>query len=598
MKRRFIQQDFIQRLREQADIVDVVGRTLNLKKTGSSYQALCPFHDEKTPSFNLNPQGNYFHCFGCGASGDVFKFLMKRESVDFAGAVHRLAEQMGLKVVYEDDGSSYDSRLAEQNFAVLKQAQGFYRRQLQSAAGERARLYFTERGISEKVIEDYALGYAPLKGNRLLQSLEGTQDKEAAIRVGLIRPRERDGETMDAYDFFRGRVIFPIVDQRGRTLGFGGRLIGEGEPKYINSVDGPAFHKGREFYGVPQALQTKQASLVVVEGYMDVLALAGTASALASLGTAFTEHHAQKLLRWTDDLHFAFDGDEAGRQAAQRAMRQCLPLLRDDKRISFVFLPAGEDPHSIMQSQGADGWNQLTRIPFNQFVLRELEDTQTMEEMARRVERIAEILAYLPAGNLRQLLRKKAEDMTGISITIPPITTRERTVVLSGMRMKRGTATEDRASQPPQPMKQSITPVMQRFLAQLLAKPELCAELDEEWRELLWRRKEERGDLGLMARAMVAAARGAGYFYGYIHGCGRHIGSEANADGPSLYSLKQCVYRILEHKTKEEIKLAIRREDRAKVDRAKETLAKLSELWRAAKRRHRADMGARHVFSE
>ena len=376
--------------------------------------------------------------------------------------------------------------------------------------------------------------------------------------------------------FFRDRILFPIVDARERPLGFGGRIIGVGEPKYINSTDSLVFQKGREFYGAPQALGKKGDSLVVVEGYMDVLGLAETTRSVACLGTALSRAHAQRLLSWTDDLSFAFDGDAAGGKAAERALEQCLPLLTDKmsrKKISFVFLPQGEDPHSILHSQGTAAWEKLPRIPMEHFVLRELMSDTTIEERKRRVKRTAEILAHLPAGNLQRLLRRKAEEMTGIRIEIPTLMRGD---------YERFATTEGQEAEESLVPRASVTRSVERCMLLLLAKPELSMELDEEWRELLRDKKEMGGDIGLMVRLLTAAEQGRNYLYGYIRACGRQPDMEAVVEEPSVRSLQKCLFDVLGAQARKEIGEGIKEENREKTDQAKRLSARLAAIWRTA----------------
>ena len=571
MERRFINGDFVRQLKQQADIVDVVGRSIHLNKAGRGYQALCPFHEEKTPSFNVNAEKNFFHCFGCGASGDAIEFLMRHGSLEFSDAIHQLADMTGMQVVYDENTRSSASNQPKEDLSILQKAQAFYSKQLHSQSGEEARDYLHRRGVEDEIIQAYGLGYAS-GGNVFLKELQGKEEKEAALRVGLIKRNDKK----ESYDFFRDRALFPIVDLQERVLGFGGRTLGKGEPKYINSTDSPLFHKGKEFYGAPQALQVKQKrrNLVVVEGYMDVLALADTEGALACLGTAFTEEHARKLLRWTDRLVFAFDGDNAGQQAAQRAAQQCLPFVADNKEIRFVFLPAGEDPQSIMQSEGKEGWQKLTSVSLSEFLLRELKEASGMETMAQKVQTLAMTLAWLPEGSLKQLMRKKAEDMAGIQIDIPVLNKKKRI--------------RDAPDAPisPSPRKKEMLHILERFLSQLMQQPQLGSQLDEEWRQLL--KGEEEGDPGLMNRSLMAAERGSGYLYGYIQGSGRHIADDGIA-APSLSSLKGCIHRILVQQRKREFGAAssarTRDEDTGKRDQAIRKLAHLADLWKKEKER-------------
>lgn len=587
MARGFINRDFIRQLNDQADIVDLVGRYVQLKKSGSGYQGLCPFHDEKTPSFHVNPQKNFFHCFGCGESGDALGFLMRQDSLEFSDAVHRLADMTGMRVVYDQAATAAPAY--DKEFAVLRKASDFYCQQLRSGQGEGARRYLDQRGIAGKLVEDYGLGYAPAGTDALLRQLTGEGEKEAALRVGLIKEGAEDKRR---YDFFRGRLLFPIVDLRDRVLGFGGRVLGAGEPKYINSSDSRIFHKGKEFYGAPQALKNKNKTkhLVVVEGYMDVLALAGVGeSVLACLGTAFTEDHADRLLRWTDRLIFAFDGDQAGQQAAKRAMVQCLPRLADTKEMSFLFLPAGEDPQSLIQSGGVKAWQGLEPVSLSEFLLRDLKRAGGIEERAQQISKLAAHLSLLPEGSLRSLIRKKAEEIAGTSLPIlaePSESSRRRPP-------SKALPNNQRVNQPGSRSAQSsgVVSIRERFLSHLIKRPELATELSSDWRALTM--ECEEGELGQVSRFLAAAEKGAGYLYGYIQGCGSRLLPAEAAANPSLFSLQECIHRLLSKGTKEELRQAIAGENREKVNQAKARLALLTKLWQQEKEKKDKELATR-----
>ncbi len=569
MAQGFINKSFIDQLKEQANIVDLVGRYVRLKKAGSGYQGLCPFHDEKTPSFHVNPQKNFFHCFGCGASGDTLAFLMRQDSLEFSDAVHRLADMTGMKVVYDKQTNTTSTVSVDtEAFAVLQQASDFYSQQLKSAEG--ARHYLKQRGIDDELVKDYGLGYAPA-GNGLFRHLAAGGKKEviaAMLRVGLIK---EDSAAKRHYDFFRERLIFPIVDLRNRVLGFGGRTLGADEPKYINSADSRIFHKGKEFYGASQALgrKNKTGHLLVVEGYMDVLALAGVGeSVLACLGTALTDDHIRKLLRWTDKLVFAFDGDKAGQEAAKRAAVRCLPWIEDGKEIGFVFLPSGEDPQSLIQSSGLQAWQELERVSLSEFLLGDLKMAKGAEEKAGRMNELGQHLSLLPKGAFRNSLQAKVEEMTGMKIRI----------------LSRPTPSMAGSEQPPKqeakprfdPSSQTVS-IMEKFLSYLVAQPQLASQLDPVWYDLV--AEYQDGDLGQVNRFLKAAEKGIGYLYGYIQGCGQLYSLEDSMDA-SLGSLQDCVYRLLRARAKADYGLAIREQNREKSNQAREKLAWLAKLRR------------------
>jgi DNA primase len=325
-----IPDSFIDELLQRVDIVDVIGARVQLKRAGKEYQARCPFHDERSPSFTVVPQKQFYHCFGCGAHGSALKFVMEYEGVSFPDAVEQLAAQVGLKVPRDSARAGEDDKLAPL-YAVLLEATAWFREQL--SGNERARAYFDRRGVGSDMIERFQLGYAPDRWDGLSAKLGGSADRVKLLAAaGLLSQRDNGA----SYDKFRDRVMFPIHDRRGRPIAFGGRILDQGEPKYLNSPETALFHKGRELYGLWQARQSAQKlkRLIVVEGYMDVIALAqhGVDEAVATLGTATTKDHAELLFRNAEDVVFCFDGDRAGRQAAWRALESTLPRLTDGRQ--------------------------------------------------------------------------------------------------------------------------------------------------------------------------------------------------------------------------------------------------------------------------
>jgi len=335
-----IPQSFIADLLNRVDIVDVVGRYVPLKKGGANLMGLCPFHNEKSPSFTVSPTKQFYHCFGCGVNGSAITFLMEYGGMGFVEAVKDLAQAVGLSVPEEygtDDGRRRDGPDFAALSDLLERANRFYRDRLKS---ERSAIdYLKGRGLTGDVARQFGLGYAPYEWNALENIFGADYGGKALLDAGLVI----DGEKGRRYDRFRGRVTFPIRNTRGALIGFGGRVIGVGEPKYLNSPETPLFEKGRELYGLFEARQAIRAAgrVLVVEGYMDVVALAqhGVGHAVATLGTACTPAHVQKLVRQTDHVIFCFDGDAAGRRAAWRALENSLPLVADDKKFSFLFLP-------------------------------------------------------------------------------------------------------------------------------------------------------------------------------------------------------------------------------------------------------------------
>lgn len=346
-----IPEDTIQEVRDRVDIVDVVGRVVSLKKAGRSFKGLCPFHDEKTPSFNVSPDRGSYHCFGCGEGGNAFGFLMKHEGLSFPEAVRSLAAEVGIEIKQEAGGAT--PSVTEPVLAANLAAQALYRRALLGEEGEVARAYLEARGVDLEIAERFGIGFAPDRWDAVVTVLQH-EDIPAEIgeTAGLLKARENGGH----YDMLRGRISFPIQDTRGRVIGFGGRAIGKDqEPKYLNTPESPVFHKRRAFYGFPFALDPirKCDRVVVVEGYFDWVALAraGVEEAVATCGTALTEQHARDLRRRTRNVVLLFDGDDAGQRAMLRALETLLP---QGLRVSVVGLPTGQDPDDLLRSEGSE----------------------------------------------------------------------------------------------------------------------------------------------------------------------------------------------------------------------------------------------------
>ena len=411
---------FIDDLLARVDIVDVIGQRVPLKPRGRSLLARCPFHEERTPSFNVNRERQFYHCFGCRASGTAITFLMEYDGLGFVDAVEELAARAGLEVPREGAGAprraAGPSLDLAATYAALDAANRYFRRQLREHP-ERARAveYLKSRGVSGELAARFELGFAPPGWENLASALADAGG-ETLVRAGLVVRRD----TGTHYDRFRDRVTFPIRDRRGRVVGFGGRVIGEGEPKYLNSSDGPVFHKGRELYALYQVLHGRggrPARLLVVEGYMDVVALAefGIDYAVATLGTAATREHVQQLYRSAREVVFCFDGDAAGRDAAWRALEQALPLMRGGRQASFLLLPEGEDPDSFVRARGKEAFEAAAEAaaPLSEFLFSTLlaeSDPATLEGRARFVERAAALVATVPPGAFRSLL---ADRMAG-----------------------------------------------------------------------------------------------------------------------------------------------------------------------------------------
>ena len=406
---------FIQELIARADIVEIVGRYVPLKKGGANFMGLCPFHGEKSPSFSVSPTKQFYHCFGCGAHGNAIGFLMEHGGMGFVEAVQDLAGQYGLQVP-EEHGSPEDrARAASQRqkqatlSEVLEKAGEAYRAHLKRS--ERAINYFKGRGLSGEIARRFGLGYAP-EGWRSLASVFPDYDDPLLAESGLVIVGEEDEGKR--YDRFRDRVMFPIRNVKGECIGFGGRVLGDEKPKYLNSPETPVFSKGRELYGLFEARTAlrEHGYVLVTEGYMDVVALAqlGFPNAVATLGTACTNEHVQKLFRFTESVVFSFDGDAAGRRAARKALDAALPFASDTRSIKFLFLPAEHDPDSFIREYGADAFARFVNeaTPLSRFMIeagREGCDLGSAEGRAHLSSNIAPLWSALPEGALkRQLL--------------------------------------------------------------------------------------------------------------------------------------------------------------------------------------------------
>ncbi len=412
-----IPESFIQELLARVDIVDVIERYVPLKKGGANFQACCPFHSEKTPSFTVSPSKQFYHCFGCGAHGSALGFLMQYSGLGFIEAVEDLAHSVGMQVPRVSEHRQAERIKKAPLTELMARAARFYKDQLK--ASPKAVDYLKGRGLTGEVAARFGLGYAPDEWQGLERIFPDYQDA-ALVECGLVIESEQGRR----YDRFRDRIMFPILDQRGNVIGFGGRVLGQGEPKYLNSPETPLFEKGRELYGLTQARQAirDEDTVIVVEGYMDVVALAqhGVGNAVATLGTATTPNHVHKLLRQASKVVFCFDGDAAGRKAAWRALEASLEQLGDDKSAGFLFLPPEHDPDSFVRAEGADAYRQLVRHPttLTEFLLRAIKtdlDLATAEGRARLVHEAKPLLQKLAAPVLRVQLTKAVAEAAALS---------------------------------------------------------------------------------------------------------------------------------------------------------------------------------------
>ncbi len=470
-----IPDSFKQDLLNRVDIVDVVGRFVQLKKGGANFMGLCPFHNEKSPSFTVSPAKQFYHCFGCGAHGNAIGFLMEYSGLGYVEAVTDLAENAGMKMPeYEARGSAKALPEGPDLYAIMQQAMQFYRDKLKDST--RAVDYLKGRGLSGKVAAQYGLGYAP-DGWQSLQAAFPKYDDKSLKDVGLVIENDEGRR----YDRFRDRIMFPIMNQRGVVIGFGGRILDAGEPKYLNSPETPLFEKGRELYGLSQARQgiREAGRAIVVEGYMDVIALAQheVGYAVATLGTATSAIHIQKLFRQTDEIVFCFDGDNAGRKAAWHALEVSLPCLADHKAVKFLFLPAEDDPDTFVRAHGKDTFEKklVEARPLSDVLLSELKsrvDMSTLEGRSRILHEAKPLLQKISAPALQLQLVKQLADLCGMT-----------SAEAAGLVEIRGVATESRGARssgrgaPPRVQRRTTQSLERKFLNFLMVKPDLAGEL-------------------------------------------------------------------------------------------------------------------------
>ncbi len=466
---------FIDELLNRVDIVDLINSRVQLKKTGKDYQACCPFHNEKTPSFTVSREKQFYHCFGCGAHGTAIGFLMEYDSLGFVDSIEELAGRVGIEVPREAGGDSGpDYRPLYEN---LDQTTRYFQWQLRKHPdAAKAVNYLKQRGLTGEISADFAIGYAPPGWDNLIKQ-QGKTDKELELLriTGMISEPEEN----KCFDRFRDRIMFPIRNHRGQTIAFGGRILGDDKPKYMNSPETPVFHKGKELYGLYEAKKAlrKIDRLMVVEGYMDVVALAqfGIRYAVATLGTATTTEHLEKLFRATSEVIFCFDGDRAGRDAGWKALETTLPHMRDGREARFLFLPDGEDPDTLIRKEGQENFEQrITQsTPLSSFLFDKLEanvDMQSLGGRAKLAEQAKTLLAKLPAGLFREMMHKRLSEYVGLTLgqlgtQPPPSNFRNRPI----LRKKQGA-------------QQTISPI-RRAITLYLLKPEmaLLPDLPMEW---------------------------------------------------------------------------------------------------------------------
>jgi DNA primase len=490
-----IPQSFIQDLLNRVDIVDVVGRYVQLKKGGANYIGLCPFHNEKSPSFTVSPTKQFYHCFGCGAHGTAVSFMMEYSGLGFVEAVKDLAQNVGMVVPEDERGLSpvQQSEAKAKGMALseaMTRATDYYRQQLRTAP--QAIAYLKGRGLTGEVAARFAMGYAPAGWDNL-RAVFSDYESSVLVEAGLVIDRaEEGGAPRKRYDRFRDRIMFPIRNTKGQVIAFGGRVMDGGEPKYLNSPETPLFQKGSELYGLFEArLAIRDVGYVLItEGYMDVVALAqlGFQNAVATLGTACTPVHVQKLFRQTDHLVFSFDGDAAGRRAARRALEASLPHMTDDRAVSFLFLPTEHDPDSFIREHGAETFAQRIKdaMPLSQFVLNEASQGNNLDSAEGRARTQFEakpLLQAMPPSALRlQLVHSLAHMTQTASAEIEALFTLSKPAA----RVKKA---------PPRAARTPPVELEKQILRLLIAQPVLANELDEVAVESVCRMAPDGGTL-------------------------------------------------------------------------------------------------------
>ena len=492
-----IPREFIDEVLAYTDIVELIDTRVPLKRSGSNHMACCPFHGEKTPSFSVSQPKQFYHCFGCGASGDAIRFLMEYEHQSFVEAIEELAQMAGLqvpKIAYTNE----PQKQAPEQFELLDQVSNYYQYQLtHHPKSQQVQDYVKQRGLSPEVIKTFGLGFSPPGWDNVLNVIgAGDQKKiQALFDTGMLIKRDEDAAASSSkapwYDRFRERLMFPIRDRRGRTIAFGGRILGDGKPKYLNSPETRLFHKGQELYGLfelKQALR-KIERILVVEGYMDVVSLAqfGVNYSVATLGTATTAEHLQKLFRLCDDVFFCFDGDRAGRDAAWRAMNNALPAIKPGKQARFMFLPDGEDPDTLVRQKGKAGFEaEMDKaMTFSEFFFDNLMQQVNMESLDGRSKLIDLSKPYLEKiqeGAFQTLMIARLSELAEIDQTslLPLLGIKSASVASTVSREKRFNHSSARIQQQgPSPVKKAIAYLLQHpYLAEKAGDPGRFASLE------------------------------------------------------------------------------------------------------------------------
>lgn len=420
-----IPQTFIDDLLERTDVVELIGHSVKIKKTGRNYQALCPFHNEKTPSFSINPDKQFYYCFGCGAGGNAISFLMDYDRLSFIESIEQLAKQHGLEIPTEHNQESQQQQQQKRNsFDILEKAGAFYQQQLKQHPNKQQAInYLKGRGLTGEICREFGIGYAPAGWDNLLTHCQGDDNyQQRLLDSGLVIAKD---ENKGYYDRFRERLMFPIRDNRGRTIAFGGRVLNDDKPKYLNSPETAVFHKHNELYGLFEARRSNRhlERLLLVEGYMDVVALAqfDIRFAVATLGTSASEQHMNKIFRQCNEVVFCFDGDKAGRKAADRALDIVLPFMQKGRQAKFLLLPEGHDPDSLVREIGKKNFlSKIEQAPkLSEYLFqREAQglDLSGPDDKALFIERVTPKIANLPNGAFKALMEQTLSEKTGLSL--------------------------------------------------------------------------------------------------------------------------------------------------------------------------------------
>ena len=559
-----IPQDFIDDLIARADIVEVVGRRTQLKKAGREFKACCPFHDEKTPSFTVSPGKGFYHCFGCGAHGTAVGFLMEYDHMSFVEAIESLANSMGVEVPRSE--GDQPARRYDELFSLMDTVARHWQSCLKDSP--EAVEYLKQRRIDGTTAKRFGIGYAPDGWSNTLDKFGKSEEAiERLLATGLII-RKDNGKH---YDRFRDRIMFPIRDARGRTIAFGGRTMGDSEVKYLNSPETVLFHKGRELYGLYEARQAIRhiERLVVVEGYMDAVALArnGIDFAVATLGTATTDEHLNRLFRLTESAYFAFDGDRAGKKAAWRALENALPQVREGRQIRFVFLPDGQDPDSFVNDNGADAFVKMldNGLPLSEFLILELSsqvDMNSIDGRARLAELARPLVNKIPAGVYRELLINGLADAVGL-------TAAKLEKMLATEQSQEAYSASKSTIRPSKPGKATAgqPSVVRRAISLLLNNPDAGQSLD-----IKKLADVQRAGVDLLA-ALIETVQSepnittAGLLERWRHDeKGRHLGKLAAAEVPdseefdAAAELQECLQQLAVAGRKERIELLIEKQ--------------------------------------